>query len=352
MSCAAGRRAAGALARRFMAASVLAMAAFPAQAERAVHLSFDALEGWHEDDHAEALEVFAASCGQLGVDWRALCALAGQAHDARAFFEMFFRPVQIGASGSALITAYYEPELRASPVRNPFYQHPVYALPPELDPATPWLTRAEIETKGALEGRGLEIAWLRDPVDAYFLQVQGSGRLRMTDGRLVRLGFAGQNGHPRRLVSTEMVARGLYEPHEVSVSNIRGWVRRHPEEGRELLNSDPSFVFFREIDGLNEERGPEGAMLHPLTPMRSVAVDPTHVPLGAPVWVESVGSAGLQRLMVAQDTGGAIRGPQRADVFFGTGADAGHAAARVREGGRLVVLLPIERAFAMAPTGG
>ena len=311
-------------------------------------LSFSDLEGWETDDLADAFEVFTSTCRDMTQpDWAAVCAFASTGPDPRRFFETFFRPVRIGGGLPALFTGYFEPELRASAEPDERYRHPVYRLPPELTPGEPWLTRAEIED-GALEGQDLEIAWLRDPVDHYFLQVQGSGRLRMTDGRMLRLGYAGRNGHPRNPISAELVRQGVYEPHQVSSAVIRNWVRRHPEDGRKLLQVDPSYVFFRVLDGLPEESGPLGAMNRELTAGRSLAVDPAYTPLGAPVWIEKAGAEPMARLMVAQDTGGAIKGPQRADIFFGTGSPAEREASRIRDTGRMIVLMPIEQAFTLA----
>lgn len=339
--------------RGWLAAAALALwATVPAAATEAEILSFESLEGWSGDDHAAAFAVFNDTCPDLrDPEWAAVCAFATSRPDPKAFFETFFRPVRIGGAEAALFTGYFEPELRASPRRTAFYRYPVHALPPELEPGTPWLTRRQIETGDALQGRGLEIAWLRDPVDIYYLQIQGSGRLRMTDGSLVRLGYAGRNGHARQPISAELVRRGVFEPHQVSERVIRNWVRRHPEEGRELLHSDPSYVFFRVLDSLRPQAGPHGAMNRPLTPGRSIAVDPAFTPLGAPVWIDKAGAEPMRRLMVAQDTGGAIKGPQRADIFFGTGAEAGARASVIRDPGRMIVLMPIEHAFALAMGG-
>ena len=314
-------------------------------------LSFADLDGWAEDDHEAALAAFRETCARLdGPDWPALCALA---HDlppgaARGFFEAAFRPVLTTDGRAPLLTGYYEPELRGSRRRTARFRYPLYARPPELPETGPWLTRREIEA-GALAGRGLEIAWVEDPVEALFLGIQGSGRVRLAEGGTLRLGFGGANGHERRSIGLEMARRGLIEPSEASAATIRDWVRANPVRGRELLRHDPSFVFFREVEGLADGAGPLGATLRPLTPLRSVAVDPAHVPLGAPVWVEKGGAEPQRRLMVAQDTGSAIRGPQRADLFFGTGDDAGRRAGLVRDRGRIVMLLPIRMAHALVP---
>lgn len=321
-------------------------------AEPAEILSFADLDGWADDDHAAALAVFRESCALIpGPEWEALCALAPDVSDARAFFELFFRPVLVGGDRPALFTGYYEPELAGSPQRTPIFAHPIYRPPPELPEGAPWLTRAEIEQGAHLAGRGLELAWLRDPVDAFFLQVQGSGRIRMTDGRLLRVGYAGRNGHPYRSIGAELVRRGIYAAHQVSAAVIRSWVRDNPDHGLSLLHHNPSYIFFREITGLDPALGPIGAMARSITPLRTIAVDPAHVRLGAPVWIEKGGAQPMKRLMIAQDTGGAIRGAQRADIFFGTGAAAGEAAGAVRDDGRMVMLLPIDLAFARAPGG-
>lgn len=315
-------------------------------------LSFADLDGWAEDDHDAALAAFRETCALLdGPDWTGLCALA---HDlppgaARGFFEAAFAPVIVEDGRAPLVTGYYEPELDGSRRRSPRYRHPLYARPPALPEERPWLTRREIEEGRALAGRGLEIAWVSDPVEALFLGIQGSGRVRLAEGGTLRLGFGGANGHPRRSIGLEMVRRGLIEPFEASAETIRDWVRANPAAGRELLRHDPSFVFFREVGGLGDDQGPLGAMQRSLTPLRSVAVDPAHLPLGAPVWVETDGAEPMRRLMVAQDTGSAIRGPQRADLFFGTGDDAGRRAGLVRDRGRVVMLLPIRLAHALVP---
>jgi membrane-bound lytic murein transglycosylase A len=318
-------------------------------------LAFTDLDGWAEDDHSAALATFQASCATIADkkpddDWPALCAISEEVTDARAFFERFFLPVLIGNAADALFTGYYEPELPASPVRTARHTVPLYAAPPDLRTGPrPYASRAEIETQGLLEGRGLEIAWVEDPVEKFFLQVQGSGSLRMTDGGIVWVGFGGKNGHEYRSIGRELVRRGLFEAHQVSAAVIKRWVSANPAEGRALLNHNPSYVFFRRIEDLPPELGPLGAIQVPLTAGRSIAVDPEFVPLGAPVWLEKGGAAPLHRLMVAQDTGSAIKGMQRGDVFYGSGAAAGRVAGRTRDGGRMIVLLPIEAAYRLAP---
>ncbi|TCP40297.1 murein transglycosylase A [Rhodovulum marinum] len=331
----------------------VAMSAGPARADAPVEiLGFDDLKGWDRDDHAEALAVFRETCPDLDDPaWSSLCAVAETQDNARRFFEMFFRPVLIGGSEPALFTGYYEPELHGARQPDARFRYPIYRKPPEMVPGQPWFSRREIEEGDLLKGRGLEIAWLDDPVDVFFLQIQGSGRIRLTDGTAIRVGYGGKNGQEYRSIGQELVRRGIYKPHQVSAQVIRAWVRRNPEEGQELLLHNPSFVFFRELKRVPADKGPLGAMNRSITPLRTVAVDPDYVPLGAPVWIEKGGRAPLHRLMVAQDTGSAIKGAQRADIFYGTGADAGDQAGRVRDRGRLVVLLPIDTALAMLPEG-
>lgn len=317
-------------------------------------LDFEELDGWRDDTHAEALSVFLRTCDLIDApDWRPICALAADTPQddasARSFFELLFKPVVIG-SPPALFTGYFEPELAGSTVRTPRFAYPIYRRPPELADGQAYHTRASIDG-GALAGRGLELAWLDDPIDVYFLQVQGSGRIRMSDGSVIRVGYAGANGQPYRSIGQEMVRRGSHRMDEVSAQEIRAWVRRNPAAGRELMHTNPSFVFFRKIGDLTADQGPIGAMGRSITTMRSVAIDPAFTPLGAPVWIEKDGRSPIRRLMTAQDTGGAIKGAQRADIFYGTGAEAGDAAGTVKDAGRMVLLLPIDRAYALLPEG-
>jgi membrane-bound lytic murein transglycosylase A len=333
---------------RSFAVAVFAMTAAPAPAQV---LNFADLDGWSIDDHQAALTAFLETCKTLtDTDWVSLCAFAGDAGQnpaaARGFFEMFFKPIIIG-DPPALFTGYYEPELAGSPVRTPNFAYPIYRRPPELADGAVWYSREVIEAQGLLRGRGLEIAWLDDPVEVYFLMIQGSGRIRMPDGHVVRVGYGGKNNQPYRSIGQEMVRRGLLTDSEASAQTIRAFVRNNPVVGAELLTFNPSFVFFKSLPDLAADRGPIGALGQSVTALRSVAVDPEFIPLGAPVWVEKDGRNPIRALMIAQDTGGAIKGPQRADIFYGSGHDAGEAAGAVKDGGRMVVLLPIDRAYAM-----
>lgn len=273
-------------------------------------LSFAGIAGWAQDDLAAALAA-----------WRLNPAEAEG--DARAFFERAFRP---GEPVDAHLTGYFEPELDASAIRSAQFPVPIHALP-DGGCDTP---RAGADA--ALAGH--EIAWLRDPVDRFLLQVQGSGRLRLTDGRSLRVGFAGTNGHPYRSIGRMLVESGDLDP-DITADRLAEWLRADPERGRSAMEANPSYVMFRPLD-LPEGSGPPGTLC-PVTAGRSIAVDPAHIALGTPVWVEG---PGIARLCIAQDTGSAIKGPCRADLFFGTGAEAGRAAGRLNHPGRLVPLVP------------
>jgi membrane-bound lytic murein transglycosylase A len=315
-------------------------------------LSYDQLDGWADDDHRQAFDVFRNTCADLDdPDWQAVCAYATSNPDPRAFFELFFRPVLIEDGKDALFTGYFEPELNGARRPSNKYAYPIYQMPPEARRVAQWYSRRELLEQGKLNGRGLEIAWVDDPVELFFLQIQGSGRVNLSDGSKLRVGYGGKNGHEYRSIGQELVRQGIFEPHQVSAQVIKNWVRRNPEAGRELLFHNPSYVFFREVSEVPAHLGPLGAMNRSVTALRTIAVDPAFVPLGAPVWIEKDGKNPMRRLMIAQDTGSAIKGAQRADIFFGTGDDAGRAAGRLKDPGRMVVLLPIQRAYAMIPEG-
>lgn len=337
--------------RRMLTAIIAGLVMSSAQAETTYEiLPFSQLRGWKDDDQAAALDVFSTTCMDIrDPEWAPLCALAQQAPDARAFFELLFRPVLINGEDTALFTGYFEPELNGARKRSARYRYPLYRKPPEASGL--WHPRETIEEEGLLRGRGLEIAWVDDPVELFFLQIQGSGRVRLPDGSMIRVGYGGANGHEYRSIGQELVRRGIYQPHQVSAQVIKNWVRRNPAKGRDLLQHNPSYVFFREVTEVPADKGPLGAMNRSITPMRSIAVDKRFTPLGAPVWIEKNGAEPLRRLMIAQDTGSAIKGAQRADIFYGTGDAAGRAAGKIRDPGRIVVLLPIELAYRFVPQG-
>jgi len=286
-------------------------------------------------------------------DWRAACderALPLSAQDRAAWFARTFTPARIG-DGRLFATGYYEPEILGSRTAGPGYPVPVYAKPPDLV-ETPrpeggtsrgrlvdgalilYHDRAEIED-GALAGRGLEIAWAADAVDLFFLQIQGSGRLRLPDGGVMRIGYASQNGRDYVGIGKLMKERGLLGPGQTSMQGIIAWLRAHPEEGRAIMRENKSYIFFNELTG----PGPLGALGLPVTPRASVAADPKFVPLGAPVLLaaDHVEASGL---WIAQDTGGAIKGANRVDTFWGAGEDAKRIAGGMQTRGAIHILLP------------
>ncbi|HEX2162830.1 MAG TPA: MltA domain-containing protein, partial [Thermoanaerobaculia bacterium] len=315
-------------------------------------------------------------------DWREVCAAASVppgAAAARAFFAERFLPVAATDRGDAvgLFTGYYEPTLHGSRRRHGDFTVPLYTRPPELvevdlgafrdelsgqrlagrvadDRLVPFADRAAIE-EGALDGRGLELVWVDDPVDAFFLHVQGSGQVVLEDGATLRVGYAAQNGHPYVAIGRVLVERGAMALDEVSMQSLRAWLEAHPEEAAEVMAANPSYVFFRRLGG----EGPLGAQGVALTPGRSLAVDRSFHALGVPVWL--AGSAPspapgepdrpLRRLLVAQDTGGAIRGPVRGDVFWGPGDEAAEIAGRMKHPGRMWLLLPRELAARVGEGG-
>ena len=327
-----------------------------------------------EADAAAALQSFRESCPRVmsrgdasGLtrpeDWRAACDGAATASPGGAaeFFALHFETVRVG-DGSAFATGYYEPEIAGSRVRQPGFDVPVYSLPPDLVRArtgdaeplqdgrmplgqydaegrfVPYYDRAAIE-QGALMGRGLEIAWASDPVEFFFLQVQGSGRLRAPDGTVMRIGYAGQNGLPYTGIGGVMRERGLIGEgpgqYPGSMQGIMQYIHDHPAEGQALMDENQSYVFFRELTG----DGPLGALGVPVRPQSSVAADPRFVPLGAPVWLD-LDRKVADGLWIAQDTGGAIKGANRFDTFWGAGPQARTIAGGMSGRGTALVLVP------------
>jgi membrane-bound lytic murein transglycosylase A len=336
-------------------------------------VGFRRLSGWMQDHISAAVPVFLKSCarfstradvapfdamamsvdfGRVG-DWRSLCEAAealpsGDDAAAREFFEKDFAPFAVADYGKAegLFTGYYEIELNGSRQRRGRFQTPLYRKPPDLGPEPP--TRAEIDD-GALAGRGLELLWVDDPIDAFFLQIQGSGRVRLKGGGTVRVGYDGQNGRPYVPVGRLLIERGVIPRDKLTMAAIRSWMKRDLEAGAALRREDPSYVFFREVKG----DGPIGAEGAALSAERSIAVDRMFVALGIPVWLEAderfASADSVRRLMVAQDTGGAIKGPVRGDVFWGTGEAAGSRAGVMNASGRYYLLLPRAIARRLAP---
>lgn len=334
-----------------LVASLLSLSQAGAQtANRYKAIRFDQLLGWERDDHAAALKVFLGTCKKISApEWAPLCALASNTPDARRFFETFFVPVVVRPDRKALFTGYFEPVLSGARKRGGKYQTPIYRRPSGLD-SEDMPTRAEINA-GALSGQGLEIAWVDNPVDVYFLHLQGSGRINLEDGTAIRLGYSGENGRFFRSAAKELLRSGEITSAEATIEGMRAYYARNPVRGREALEHNASYVFFRVVAELHDDNGPIGALSLPITGTRSLAVDPRFTQLGAPVWIEKGGRNPIRRLMVAQDTGGAIKGPQRADIFFGTGAEAGQLAGQTRNSGRMVVLMPIDIALRLDPEG-
>lgn len=338
-----------------------------------------ALPAWGGDSLAATWPALLQSCSTLQKQsaWQAVCADAQalRAPDdatVRAFLERRFQPwqaTQDDGSDEGLVTGYYEPLLKGSRVRTERARYPLYAVPddlitvdlaslyPELkslrlrgkligNKVVPYAARKDIEAPG-FSGRA--IAWAEDPVDLFFLQVQGSGRIELPDGSHMRVGYADQNGHPYQSIGRLLVERGELTLDQASMQGIKDWGAKNPDKLPELLAANPSYVFFRELpDGLT---GPLGALGVPLTGGRSIAVDPRYIPLGAPVYLATTqpnSSAPLNRLVMAQDTGGAIKGGVRADLFWGFGDAAGDLAGRMKQRGRMWVLLPKDYPLATA----
>lgn len=349
-------------------------------------VGFAALDGWEEDDHAAAFRAFRLSALRaaeaspktraLGVDGARLALVAAKALElpetldrtgARAFFETHFEPHE-GEAGEGFFTGYYEPEADAAlapagPYRTPLLRPPEELVeidesdpPAGLEPGMrfarrtatgfePFFDRGAI-MDGALDGRGLEIAFLADPVDAYFIHVQGAARLRLGDGRLMRVTYAAKSGHAYTPVGRVLIERGALERGKVTMQAIRAWLAAHPDAIRDVLGANRSYIFFREAPVEDPALGPIAAAKVPLTPGRSLAVDRTLHTFHVPIWIDTAvpgaagGSEPFRRLLVAQDTGSAILGPGRGDIFFGSGDAAGEIAGRMQARGRFVTLVP------------
>jgi membrane-bound lytic murein transglycosylase A len=333
------------------------------------------LPNWVADDHGHALRTLRHACAALERQdaWRGTCLQARSSEaerDPRRWFESAFKPwqlVNVDGSESGLVTGYYEPLLRGSRTRTGPFIHPVLGPPDDLVsveltsvvPETaglrlrgrlegtrlvPYYTRGQIEA-GIAPVAGRELIWVDDPIELFFLQVQGSGRVQLTDGTMVRVLYANQNGYPYRSIGRVLIDRGELKPNEVSMPTIRAWALMHPTQVRELLNTNDSYVFFRlaEDDPRRPELGAPGALGIPLIAGRSIAVDPRMVPLGAPVYLATTrpsSAAPLERTVLALDTGSAITGAVRADFYWGFGEEADREAGRMKQSGRMWVMLP------------
>lgn len=353
--------------------------------------AFEALPGWESDDHGAALDAFRRSCDRILAapptrvldvktgdaidygttgDWQPVCRVAlsaGAAADPRGFFEKGFQAFAVTAENgqNGLMTGYYEPEIEASLVRKGPYQTPLMAKPSDLqrldlgefDPSlkgetirgrleggrfVPYPDRAAIN-RGALDPANLAVAWVKDPVDAFFIHIQGSARLKLPDGSVARVGFAEKNGRPYTAIGKVLIERGALSREAVSMASIRDWLAANPDEMQSVLEANQSYVFFNRRDLGGPGLGPVGAGGVALSPGRSLAVDRRTHALGAPIWLEAVlpgDTDPTQKLMVAQDTGSAIRGAVRGDYFWGSGAAAGAKAGEMKADGRFWVLLP------------
>ena len=337
--------------------------------------TFTAVPGWDKDDLREAWPAFLASCEVLirKSDWREPCSVARDvpprdANAVRIFFEAFFVPHQIinpDGTETGLITGYFEPLLRGARTRGGPYQTPLHRTPddlltldltsvyPELKgmrlrgrlaghKVVPYASRAEMLQSNVLNGK--ELVWVDDPIEAFFLQVQGSGRVQLSDtNETVRVAYAEQNGHPYKSIGRYLVDKGEMTLEQASAQSIKAWYVAHPARQQELLNANPSYVFFKEEKISDPSKGPKGSLGVALTPQRSIAIDAQLLPLGAPVFLATTqpnSETPLRRLMMAQDTGGAIRNAVRADYFWGFGAEAGEKAGKMKQRGMMWVLLP------------
>jgi len=337
--------------------------------------SFADLPGWDKDRIVEVWPAFVHSCQVLKKrdEWRQTCLMAEKVNidddgQIRTFLETALEPWQVvsnGGNDTGMTTGYYEPLLFGSRKKTAQYQIPLYGVPDDLvivDLAASYPALKGLRLRGRLDGRrlvpypsrgeirkggrlaGKEIVWVNDPVDAFFLQVQGSGRVRIAEtGETIRVAYAEQNGHPYRSIGRYLVDRGALKLEEASAQGIKKWLSENPGRFDEVLDANPSYVFFREEKLENPETGPKGALGVPLTGGRSVAVDPQHIPLGIPLFIDTTepnSDIPLQRAVMAQDTGGAIKGVLRLDYFWGFGREAGERAGKMKQPVRIWLLLP------------
>ncbi len=347
-------------------------------------VAFAAIDGWAGDDHGAALAAFRRSCTEIVAEgraferevgfggkrqqWIAVCQLAEKAYDARSFFEANFQPFKVNdpARAGGLFTGYYEPEVEGSRTPSARYHVPIYAKPGDLvgfDEATAkqlglkygrrvdgkaarYFTRREIE-QGALQGRRLEIAWLTDWADAFFIHIQGSGRVRLADGSYIRLAYAAKTGQPYSGIGAILVERGVFTRDQMSMQATRAWMKQNEPAARELMWENKSFIFFREVEMADHVLGAPGAQKVALTPRRSLAVDRSLWMFGTPVWLDTMAPSGpagrmetFRQLMIAQDTGTAIKGFARGDIFWGAGEQAALTAGHMKSAGAMTVLLP------------
>jgi membrane-bound lytic murein transglycosylase A len=320
-------------------------------------VSWQALPGWQADDLSQAWPAWLRSCEALRkrnseINWRQVCSQVASVSPRdtqaiRRYFEDNFQAYEIrnsAGSETGLVTGYYEPVMNGSQTRTSVYTVPLYAYPSAWRQArpNPGPSRAELMSSGIL--RGSEIAWVQDPVAAAFMQIQGSGKIRLQDGRVLRLGYAGTNEQPFKSFAQWLLDRKEITRSEATMQGISQWAKRNPDRVNEMLNANPRFVFFKELPGnVSADLGPTGALNVPLTSERSIAIDLQAMPLGAPVFLATtkpLSDQPLQKLVMAQDTGKAIVGGVRADYYWGSGDAAGEMAGRMKQNGKMWVLLP------------
>jgi len=363
-------------------------------------IPFTAIPGWSDDNQLTAWKAFLGSCGptlKAAASGRSsnnrdtikslagVCRLALDAansgsvrtrQDARRFFEAHFRPHRVsGSHAGGLLTGYYEPVLKGSRTKTSAFSVPIYRRPPDLvnvvaesergaksagathmrQTATglqPYLTRAEID-QGGLEGQNLELMYFKDPVDVFFMQVQGSGRVELPDGNKVRVAYDGKNGYPYTSIGRVLIDVGEIGADAMSLKSLKHWLRANRERAKPVMWKNRSYVFFRELAG-DDAKGPIGANGIPLQPGRILAVDTSYYALGTPIFIDAPAvthatkSGTFRRLMIAQDVGSAIKGPERGDIYFGSGDKAGRLAGITKQPGRFLVLLPIDSSGATA----
>lgn len=356
---------------------------------RLMPVSYATLPGWEDDQIANSIPALRKSCqtfgrmdenkpigpngiGGVAGDWKPICTEAyslpdGDSQKAREFYQMFFQPYLVSdlaedRAASGLFTGYYEAALRGARTQGGVYQTPLYKRPDDLvlvglgefkqnwkgkrlagrlenGQLVPYASRSEIDA-GKLRGKNLELVWVDDPVDAFFLHIQGSGRVVFADGSTMRVGYDGHNGHDYTSIGRILIDRGEVSKEEMSMQAIRSWLAAHPDKGQELMRENSSFIFFREL----KDDGPVGAQGVALTPGRSLAIDKRFLPLGLPLYLHTftdpVTPNPISRLVVAQDTGGAIKGVVRGDVFWGFGEEAAMRAGKMKETGSFFALLP------------
>jgi len=325
-------------------------------AGRLTPVAWQQVPGWEDDSLIGATAALRENCLRVGREpsWQRACAAAAQLDEldvegTRMFFETYFTPFQFANSDGTLdglVTGYYEPQLHGARTRRGPYQYPLYRWPTGYRPGAMLPPRAQLERSGLLAGN--EIVWVDDPIEAFFLQVQGSGRIMLDDGTVMRVGYGGSNNQPYKSIGRWLLDHNEITPAQATMQGIKAWARANAPRVDVLLDTNPRFVFFREMPSAapavaGTDQGPIGALGVPLTPQRSIAVDPASIPLGTPVFLQTTRpftNTPMNRLVFAQDTGTAIKGGVRADYFWGLGDDAGDLAGKMKQQGRMWLLLP------------